>query len=302
MSYWADTMDFRFLAGCLTDMGNPTKDEQKAMSDLVPESDKENLFGELLFAGALWLTTSEQAGAPDVIKVEDLQKRDGNYYYVDSNNKEREISKETVENYQKDIKELKKIGGVYSNGYITLPLEDKNYKLDLIRNGALELISGEAVNAGAKYIYKTPAGKYIVNKAGKVTTPTKTMLEKGSKEGLGNNLGALVSEAERKSRKTVHINNPVLTNIRTGSASKQDALHAFNNIIDNYASYADEFDLVGGDGISRKLYQIEGSLNEKKGIFEWIVDPDIKKGVTHRRFIEGVKVTGSPNAYIKKMR
>lgn len=100
---------------------------------------------------------------------------------------------------------------------------------------------------------------------------------------------------ERGSNK-IEIKNPVLENIRTGSALKEDALHAFNDIIDNYAGYATKFSLVGRDGIKRSLYQIKGSLNGKQGIFEWIVDPDPTKGVTHRRFIEGIDITGKPNA------
>ena len=96
--------------------------------------------------------------------------------------------------------------------------------------------------------------------------------------------------------KTIEINNPVLDNIRTGSALKDDSLHAFNDIIDNYAGDATKFSLTGGDGAERTLYQIEGSLNDKQGIFEWIVDPDPTKGITHRRFIEGVGITGKPNA------
>ena len=51
------------------------------------------------------------------------------------------------------------------------------------------------------------------------------------------------------------------------------------------------------DGITRTLYQIEGSLNGKEGVFEWIVDPN--NGVTHRNFIENGKVTGKPNNYPK---
>lgn len=94
------------------------------------------------------------------------------------------------------------------------------------------------------------------------------------------------------------IKNPVLNNIRSGSALKTDALHAFNNIIDNYAGYTKKFPLVGRDKVTRQLYQIKGSLNGKKGIFEWIVDP--QKGVTHRRFIERVGITGKPNAIPKK--
>jgi hypothetical protein len=49
------------------------------------------------------------------------------------------------------------------------------------------------------------------------------------------------------SGKGIDINNPVLDNVRTGSALKIDAQHAFNDIIDNYASSAQKFDLVGGD-------------------------------------------------------
>ncbi len=60
------------------------------------------------------------------------------------------------------------------------------------------------------------------------------------------------------SGKTIEINNPVLDNIRIGSALKDDSLHAFNDIIDNYAGDATKFSLTGGDGVERTLYQIEG--------------------------------------------
>ncbi len=112
------------------------------------------------------------------------------------------------------------------------------------------------------------------------------------------------------------IKHPVLDNTRTGSALKPyDGQHGFNDIIDNYAQYAKEFDIVGGDGISRKLYQIEGGQKsydykqiydktqgfnriervtvDQNGVFEWIVDPT--NGVTHRRFIPNGKVNGIPN-------
>lgn len=77
---------------------------------------------------------------------------------------------------------------------------------------------------------------------------------------------------------------------------KRDPLHAFPDIVDNYVGDATRFSLTGVDNISRTLYQLEGSLNGKQGIFEWIIDPDPLKGVTHRRFIEGVGITGIPNA------
>lgn len=112
------------------------------------------------------------------------------------------------------------------------------------------------------------------------------------------------------------IKHPVLDNTRTGSALKPyDGQHGFNDIIDNYTQYAKEFDIVGGDGVTRKLYQIEGGQKsyeykqiydkvqgfnridritvDQNGVFEWIVDPT--KGVTHRRFIPNGKVNGIPN-------
>lgn len=107
-------------------------------------------------------------------------------------------------------------------------------------------------------------------------------------------------EVVKGADKVIEINNPVLDSVRTGSALKLDAQHAFNDIIDNYASSAQKFNLVGGDKVTRELYQIEGSLNGKQGVFEWIVDPDPLKGVTHRRFIEDVGVTGKPNATAKR--
>ena len=89
----------------------------------------------------------------------------------------------------------------------------------------------------------------------------------------------------------------------------------WNDIIDNYAKYAYEFDIVGGDGVKRKLYQISGGQKsyqykfvfDKKqgfnmverntvnqnGVFEWIVDST--DGVTHRRFIPNGTINGIPN-------
>ena len=73
--------------------------------------------------------------------------------------------------------------------------------------------------------------------------------------------------------------------------------HGFEKIIDNYARFAQAFKIVGKDGIERMLYQVEGALNGIDGIFEWIVDPRIDKGITHRLFIKNGKITGSPNRF-----
>jgi len=76
---------------------------------------------------------------------------------------------------------------------------------------------------------------------------------------------------------------------------KIDSHHAFDRIIDNFARFADEFKIVGGDGLIYRLYQTEGSLNGKVGLFEWLVHPNIKKGIVHRRFRIGAVVDGKIN-------
>ncbi|MGM0148478.1 hypothetical protein [Enterococcus mundtii] len=74
--------------------------------------------------------------------------------------------------------------------------------------------------------------------------------------------------------------------------------HGFSNIVDNYPTVANEYSLVGGDGISRRFFQIEGSNNGKIGVFEWIVEPN--GNISHRRFINGGALTGKPNQVPKK--
>ena len=94
-----------------------------------------------------------------------------------------------------------------------------------------------------------------------------------------------------------NINHPVTTTKKVGSALKNDKYHNFSNIVDNYARYGTKFKIRGGDKRYRTLYQVKGSYNGKKGIFEWIIDP--KKGMTHRLFIAGGKITGKPNQRVK---
>ena len=62
--------------------------------------------------------------------------------------------------------------------------------------------------------------------------------------------------------------------------------HGFNNIIDNYATYATKFPIKNGE-----LYQVEGSLNGVKGRFEWITQDGF---VTHRMFVKNGKINGIP--------
>lgn len=149
---------------------------------------------------------------------------------------------------------------------------------------------GKAIGGFAKGLKNLTKVENTVDEVAE--TSAKAGDEAGSVAASGSNSGGALEGSGRR----IDIKNPVLDNARTGSALKNDFLHAFNDIIDNYAGDATKFTLKGGDGVNRSLYQIEGSLNGKSGIFEWIVDPDPTKGVTHRRFIEGVGITGKPNA------
>lgn len=48
----------------------------------------------------------------------------------------------------------------------------------------------------------------------------------------------------------------------------------------------------GGEIVRQSdLYQLEGSLNGRPGVFEWIIDGGKR---THRRFIPGGTITGYP--------
>jgi nitrogen regulatory protein PII-like uncharacterized protein len=96
------------------------------------------------------------------------------------------------------------------------------------------------------------------------------------------------------------IDNEVLRNIRSGSALKPDAHHAFHDIIDHYVEYAQKFDLLDREEVRKILYQIEGSLNGVDGIFEWIIHPDPSQGVIHRMFIKNGKITGKANMHKTK--
>ncbi|MCR3761914.1 hypothetical protein KYB31_23345 [Clostridium felsineum] len=79
-------------------------------------------------------------------------------------------------------------------------------------------------------------------------------------ENLKNGVGEVKDnfvDAIKNGNKGAIIKHPVLDNTRTGCALKTyDGQHGFDGIIVDYIQYAKEVDIVGGDGISRKLYQI----------------------------------------------
>ncbi|MGZ7151864.1 WXG100 family type VII secretion target [Bacillus sp. BC08] len=163
----------------------------------------------------------------------------------------------------------------------------------------------------------TPVGKIAkVGKGVKMTANAVETANTAKKVTVGENIGANSTKVIKE------LNGPVIDGKRVGSGKKVDKVkpiwgrdekgkpfiekefphvskeHGFSDVIDNYSRFAEEFPLVGGDGIKRELYQITGSNNGKKGVFEWIVEPH--GDVSHRRFIENGVMTGKPNQIPKK--
>jgi hypothetical protein len=79
----------------------------------------------------------------------------------------------------------------------------------------------------------------------------------------------------------------------TGSALKSDAEHRAASFVTDTAGEGQHTTIVGGDQVPRNLTQVEGEMNGRSGIFEWIVDE--KGNLTHQRFIPGGVRTGFPN-------
>jgi hypothetical protein len=82
---------------------------------------------------------------------------------------------------------------------------------------------------------------------------------------------------------------------RTGSGLKDDIGHrAASWVVGDPDAVPST--VVGGDGVTRTLYQLPGELSGKPGIFEWMIDESGDDPViTHQRFITGGTITGSPN-------
>ncbi|GAB4168919.1 MAG: hypothetical protein Tsb006_7250 [Rickettsiaceae bacterium] len=155
------------------------------------------------------------------------------------------------------------------------------------------IIIGSDIESASIVSYKPTPIQQQIEQATGVGTPELQQKQRDSLGGLQDLSSWLESELGESSTNL----NPVNIAVRTGAARKIDIYHNFNEIIDNYDSQAQEFNIKGGDGRVRILYQIEGSLNSKIGVFEWIVEGS---KVTHRRFTPSGRVTGIPNQITEK--
>ncbi len=78
-----------------------------------------------------------------------------------------------------------------------------------------------------------------------------------------------------------------------GSALKDDIFHRGATWTREYAARnGTHFPIVGGDGATRTLTQVPGSLNGNAGRFEYIVDS--AGNLVHQLFVKGGRINGVP--------
>ena len=93
-------------------------------------------------------------------------------------------------------------------------------------------------------------------------------------------------------------NNPVTNaDYKIGSSAAWKSLdandlnHSFTRIVDNYSGTGSRFVIAGGDGVTRSLYQVQGTLNGVSGRFEWLLEGS---KIVHRMFIPNGTINGIP--------
>lgn len=148
-------------------------------------------------------------------------------------------------------------------------------------------ISSFAVAATVVGKYKSV--KTSMAKDGSLLTggPSESLIREVKKDALSKRTSKVMSSSEAASK----IANPE----RTGTAlTKSDTFHrAASYVPENQLAGGKTFNITGGDGIQRILLQVEGNVNGKLGIFEYIIEPN--GTVSHQLFKPGGIINGISN-------
>nr|WP_245227981.1 hypothetical protein [Pseudomonas sp. PvP027] len=106
--------------------------------------------------------------------------------------------------------------------------------------------------------------------------------------------GVMNQGVEDREKDISSVADKILSANRIGSGLKDDMSHiAASYLTKKQLAAGTVFTLTGNDGVKRTLLQTSGGLNEKSGIYEYILDPT--GNVTHQRFIENGLINGIPN-------
>ena len=130
--------------------------------------------------------------------------------------------------------------------------------------------SADTVTVESGWIFGAAVGIVVVAKAGSAIA------------------GALGSGA------TATIAETIIGAERIGSALKGDAYHrAASYLSKAQLSLGKAFNWVNGDGEKFTLFQVEGGVNGKQGVFEYLINEAGQ--IVHQLFKVGSKITGRPN-------
>ena len=165
-------------------------------------------------------------------------------------------------------------------GFITAPFTLNHY--------------GYCFNNPEKYIDKDGnlptviAGAVIGGLIGGATIVSS--LVKGEDINLGkvgaNTLKGAAAGAGVISTAANYVNNPLEDIEYTSKVQQQMQLgdyHAFPEAVDAFGNIAKAEEIIGGDGVARMQYEIEGGYMGKEGVFQYIVELD--NTCNHRDFI-----------------
>ena len=222
------------------------------------------------------------------------------------------VSKNTINNNQ--ITFLQNNPLLASNTNMPLPrvtdIETINQVRQLFEAAGIALLAGDtilvpaiAAVGGTYMLYR--GGRFVAN----VVRKRKEVKQQQRAIGYSNQtttaspnpLPPRRDDEDKESREEKKKSN-ILEAKSVGSAEKQDPYHkvADSKLIKQEILNSDNtkiFDITGRDGNHYTLIQGEGTVNGKVGIFEYIVND--ANEITHQVFVEGGKVTGTPNIFGK---
>ncbi|PRA75463.1 hypothetical protein CQ054_22970, partial [Ochrobactrum sp. MYb29] len=113
------------------------------------------------------------------------------------------------------------------------------------------------------------------------------------------NMAANAAQFERQ--KAAYAAEEIANAIPVGSALKDDPLHrAPSYVLAQIPDRGRVFTIKGGDGTNYTLTQMEGVVDGKAGIYEWLVNSQGE--LTHQRFIRDGMITGTPNQIPSKLK